>query len=336
MAPRPITATMVAATIPLRAQARGRDKFRKGTYQATASEARRRRVRTLRERDTRCAIAQAAAVVGDWWSLLVIREVARGRHRFDELAGELDVSRKVLAERLRHLVGHGILERAPYQRGPTRHEYRLTGAGWALAPVLVSLQDWSERWLLGDGVLSGTASPDGGEAARMRELAGTRVPALALPATLGEGLDVVADASVTVLFGYPATGTPSPLPADWARIPGAVGCTLEARLFRDAAARCAAEGVAIRGVSTQRPDEQRAFAEAEGIPFPLLSDVDLRFAAALRLPTFRAGQALRLKRIILLVDRSRVVRAATFPVPDIPAAVRDAVDAAAALARAAA
>jgi DNA-binding HxlR family transcriptional regulator/peroxiredoxin len=290
-------------------------------------------VRTPRERDADCAVAQAAAVVGDWWSLLIIREVARGRHRFEALQSELDISRKVLAERLRHLVAHEVLEREPYQHGPARYEYRLTGAGWELTPVLVSLQDWSDRWLLGDGALSGIASPDSREAARMRELAGMPVPAVALPASLGGELDVVADADATVLFGYPATGMPSPLPSDWAAIPGAVGCTLENRLFRDAAAGCAADGIAIRGVSTQRPDEQRAFAEAEDIPFPLLSDMALRLAAALRLPTFRAGQALRLKRIVFVIDRSRVIRSVTFPMTDIPTAVREAVDAARAIAR---
>jgi DNA-binding HxlR family transcriptional regulator/peroxiredoxin len=290
-------------------------------------------MRTPRERDVNCAVAQAAAVVGDWWSLLIVREVARGRHRFEALQGELDISRKVLAERLRHLVDHEVLLRKPYQRGPARYEYQLSGAGWALTQVLVSMQDWADRWLLGDGALSGIASPESGEAARMRELAGTPVPAVALPTTAGGKLDVVADAAATVLFGYPATGAPSPLPSDWAAIPGAVGCTLENRLFRSAAAACAADGIAIRGVSTQRPDEQHAFAEAEDIPFPLLSDMDLQLAAALRLPTFRAGQALRLKRIVFVIDRSRVIRHVIFPIADIPTAVREAIDAARAIAR---
>lgn len=290
-------------------------------------------MRTLREQDARCAIAQAVAVVGDWWSLLIIREVARGRHRFDELHTELAISRKVLAERLKHLVEHEVLTREPYQRRPARYRYRLTTAGWALAPVLISLQDWSDRWLLGDGTLTGLAAPETGEAARVHDLVGTPVPPVSLPANRGRHLDVVADAAATLLFGYPATGTPGPLPADWAAIPGAVGCTLENRLFRDVAEACAADGIAIRGVSTQRPDEQRAFAEAEQIPFPLLSDMDLRLAAALRLPTFRAGQVLRLKRIILLVDRSRVIKQVTFPVTDIPTAVTEALGAARGIAR---
>lgn len=321
--------------------------------------------RELRVQDTRCSIAQAAAVVGDWWSLLVVREVARGHRRFDELLGELGISRKVLTERLRHLVEHGVLAREPYQVGPVRHEYVLTDAGWALAPLLITMQDWADRWLLGDGSLTGLAEPASAEATRVHALLGTRVPApLTLPAhgrtsggSAGEAehgarageaagagdtadrgaasgtwaplaLDVVADAAATVLFCYPATGVPAPLPPGWDQVPGAVGCTLENRLFRDRASEFAAMGVAVHGVSTQRPDEQAAFAAAEDIPFALLSDMDLRLAAALRLPTFRAGQALRLKRTVLVIDRHRVIRHVAFPVLDIPQAVEESLRAA--------
>ncbi|MGW4640128.1 winged helix-turn-helix transcriptional regulator [Sphaerisporangium sp. NPDC004334] len=308
--------------------------------------------REPRGHDLQCAIAQAAAVIGDWWSLLIVREVTRGHHRFEELLAELGISRKVLTERLRHLVEHQVLDRRPYQSGPARYEYVLTGTGRALAPVLISMQDWADRWLLADGSLTGTADPDSAEAGRVHGLLGSRVPGpLALPATLpppvsesgkpggqasegpakGPGtqaspasLDVVADAAATVLFAYPATGVPAPLPPYWGSLPGAVGCTLENRLFRDVQPAFAAEGVAVHGVSTQRPDEQEAFARAEGLTFPLLSDMDAQFAAALRLPTFRAGQTLRLKRLILVVDRARTVHHVIYPVLDIPAAVEEA------------
>jgi peroxiredoxin len=145
--------------------------------------------------------------------------------------------------------------------------------------------------------------------------------------------DVVADAGATVLFVYPATGSPGALPPRWDDIPGAMGCTLENRLFRDRLPEFTVEGIAVHGVSTQRPDEQAAFAEAEGIAFPLLSDMDLRLAAALRLPTFRAGQAMRLKRLILVVDRLRVVRHVIFPVLDIPTAIGQSLTAARAITR---
>ncbi|MFC9508408.1 winged helix-turn-helix transcriptional regulator [Streptomyces sp. NPDC057002] len=282
-------------------------------------------VRSVPQRDAACAIAQAAAVVGDWWSLLLVRETARGHHRFDVLQGELGISRKVLTERLAHLVEAEVLERVPYQTGPVRYEYRLTESGRGLLPVLLSMQDWADRWLLGDGSLSGTADADSAEALRVAGLVGERLPILELPGHRdGEPLDPVAEAAATVLFCYPATGRPAPLPDGWADIPGAIGCTLENRLFRDAYDDFRAAGAEVRGVSTQRPDEQRLFAAEEGIPFTLLSDVDLRLAAALRLPVFRAGQALRVKRAVLVVDRQRVVRQAHFPVTDIPGAVREA------------
>ncbi|GGW66472.1 hypothetical protein GCM10010503_49650 [Streptomyces lucensis JCM 4490] len=276
--------------------------------------------REVPERDAACAIAQAAAVIGDWWSLLLVRETARGHHRFDALQAELGISRKVLAERLGHLVDSGVLEKVPYQEGPVRYEYRLSPSGRALLPVLVSMQDWADRWLLGDGSLSASAGADTAEAHRVAGLPGTAVPALTLPAHTGGELDPVGGGP-TVLFCYPATGRPSPLPEGWSDIPGTVGCTLENRLFRDAHDAFRAAGVAVRGVSTQRPDEQRVFAAEERIPFPLLSDMDLALSAALRLPTFRAGQSLRLKRAVLVVDRERVVRHAQFPVTDIPGAV---------------
>ncbi|MFE4616040.1 winged helix-turn-helix transcriptional regulator [Streptomyces sp. NPDC056747] len=282
-------------------------------------------VRSVPERDAACAIAQAAAVVGDWWSLLLVRETARGHHRFDALQQELGISRKVLTERLAHLVEAEVLEKVPYQNGPVRYEYRLTESGRGLLPVLLSMQDWADRWLLGNGSLSGTADEDSAEARRVADLVGERLPRLVLPGHRdGEPLDPVAEAAATVLFCYPATGRPGPLPDGWADIPGAIGCTLENRLFRDAYDDFRAAGAEVRGVSTQRPDEQRVFAVEEGIPFTLLSDVDLRLAAALRLPVFRAGQALRLKRAVLVVDGERVVRQARFPVTDIPGAVREA------------
>lgn len=283
--------------------------------------------RTVPERDADCAIAQTATVIGDWWNILIVREIGRGRVRFDRLQEELRISRKVLAERLGYLVESAVLQRVPYQHGPTRYEYRLTDPGRALLTVLVAMQDWGDRWMLGDGTLTGSAAPGSAEAARVAALQGTRIPELTLPAHTGSDLDVIDQtAGATVLFCYPATGTPVPLPENWNAIPGAVGCTLENRLFRDVHPQFQAADVAVRGISTQRPGEQAAFAKAEDIPFPLLSDMDLHLAAALRLPTFHAGQGLRLKRAVLVADRNRIIRQAIFPVTDIPAAVSTALD----------
>ncbi|MER7931590.1 MULTISPECIES: winged helix-turn-helix transcriptional regulator [unclassified Streptomyces] len=272
--------------------------------------------------DETCGTAQAAMVLGDWWNVLVLREVARGHVRFDALAAEIGLSRKVLTERLGRLVAHGVLHRSLYQRRPVRYEYLLTDAGAALLPLLVAMQDWGDRWVLGDGGLTATARQDGAEHARVHALTGTRLPdGLELPPAQGPDVPLIApDAPATVLFTYPGTGI------EWGEppIPGAAGCTLENRLFRDAWPDFRAAGVALRGISTQLPYEQAEFARAERIPYPLLSDAAHRLAAALRLPAFRGAGRLRHKRLILVVDAERTVRDVLFPVDDIPYAVAEA------------
>jgi DNA-binding HxlR family transcriptional regulator/peroxiredoxin len=287
---------------------------------------------TWRGADPSCAIAQAAVVVGDRWSLVILRDVARGLTRFDELVTELAISRKVLAERLAHLEDHGILTRVPYQDRPLRHDYVLTPAGRALLPALVALQDWGDRWVLGDGAASATTDDGTADQVRVASLVGTRVPApLVVPSTTGGPIDVVdVSARATVLFAYPATSVPAPLPRDWSDIPGAAGCTLENRLFREAWPRFAAAGVSVHGLSTQRTDEQRVFADAERIAFPLLSDADLTVAAALRLPTLRTASTLRLRRLVLVIDPDRTITAVRYPVTDIAEAVEWSLEAASA------
>ncbi|MCL8013076.1 winged helix-turn-helix transcriptional regulator [Streptomyces sp. AS02] len=271
--------------------------------------------------DETCGIAQAATVLGDWWNVLVLREVARGHVRFDALAAEIGLSRKVLTERLGRLVASGVLCRSLYQRRPVRYEYLLTDAGTALIPLLVAMQDWGDRWVLGDGTLTGTADTESAEHARVHALAGTRLPdGLELPGTRGAALPPVApDAAATVLFTYPGTGIAWGEPP----IPGADGCTLENRLFREAWPDFRAAGVDVRGVSTQLVHEQAEFARAEEVPYVLLSDAAHRLAAALRLPTFRGAGRLRHKRLILVVDGERAVRHVLFPVVDIPGAVAE-------------
>ncbi|NEA99090.1 winged helix-turn-helix transcriptional regulator [Streptomyces sp. SID13726] len=276
--------------------------------------------------DENCGIAQAATVLGDWWNVLVLREIARGHVRFDALAAEIGLSRKVLTERLGRLVASGVLRRGLYQRRPVRYEYLLTDSGAALVPVLVAMQDWGDRWVLGDGGLTATADPDGAEHARVHTLVGSRVPGdLQLPGA--DGPVVPPEAAATVLFTYPGTGI------DWGTIPGAAGCTLENRLFGDAWPEFRRAGVAVRGISTQLAYEQEEFARAEKVPHPLLSDADHRFAAALRLPTFSGAGRLRHKRLILVVDAERTVRHALFPVVDIPHAVRESLRLATGIAR---
>ncbi|MFB7846966.1 MULTISPECIES: winged helix-turn-helix transcriptional regulator [unclassified Streptomyces] len=278
--------------------------------------------------DADCAIAQALDVVGDWWTLLIVRDTARGVHRFDALQQELGVSRKVLTERLRLLVDAGVLSREPYQDRPPRYEYRLTPRGRALLPVLIALQDWGDTWVLGEGETMATTAETSKEAARVHALVGTRLPELRLLGHDGEPRDPVADTPYTVLYLFPgAYARRDAYPPNWAEIPGASGCTLESCTYRDQLAEFTAAGATVRGISTQRPDEQRAFAEAERLRFALLSDAELELTAALRLPTFRAGGTSRLKRLTLVVDRDRTVRRALYPITDIEASVREALSA---------
>lgn len=283
-------------------------------------------MRDRRSADANCAIAQALGVVGDWWALLVVRDVAGGRHRFDELAGELQVSRKVLAERLRFLVDHGVLERRRYSERPPRFEYHLTESGRGLTPVLLALQDWGARYVLGDGTLSATADAASPEARRVRALVGQSVPELLLCPAAGDPVDPVAPSPWTVLYCFPGAYAPGAdgYPPGWSEIPGAPGCTLESTTYRDRLADFTRRGATVYGVSTQRPDQLDAFGRHARIPFPLLSDQGLQLAAALRLPTFRAAGVDRLKRLTLVVASDRTVRGVLYPVPDPAGSVEDA------------
>ncbi|MFJ9422041.1 winged helix-turn-helix transcriptional regulator [Streptomyces sp. NPDC101249] len=285
--------------------------------------------------DETCGTAQAAMVLGDWWNVLVLREVARGHVRFDALAAEIGLSRKVLSERLGRLVAHGVLNRSLYQRRPVRYEYLFTEAGTALLPLLAAMQDWGDRWVLGDGD-PGAAVADGGAVhARVHALTGTRVPdGLTLPGPGGEDVPVVTpDASATVLFTFPgadphepAAGPDGPDPERADRAPDGpdregADPAPENRLFRDAWPAARARGVRIVGVSTQLPHEQRELVRAGALPHPLLSDAGHVLTMALRLPASRSAGRLRLTRLILVVDAARTVRHVLFPVDDIEGAV---------------
>lgn len=156
-------------------------------------------------------------------------------------------------------------------------------------------------------------------------LPGRALPALALPATTGGTIDLAAAAAAAgtlVLYVYPRTGVPGePLPDGWDAIPGARGCTPQSCAFRDHHAELRALDAGVLGLSAQPADEQAAFAAREHIPFPLVSDADLRLAAELRLPTFEAGGMTLYKRITLIV-RDGAIAHAFYPVfpPDRNAA----------------
>jgi DNA-binding HxlR family transcriptional regulator len=94
-----------------------------------------------------CSIARTLEIVGERWSMLVIRDIFRGRRRFDQLQQGLGIARNVLSARLDLLVEEGILERRRYQDRPARYEYRLTERGIELWPVLMHLLMWGDRHL---------------------------------------------------------------------------------------------------------------------------------------------------------------------------------------------
>ena len=98
-----------------------------------------------------CSVARSVEVLGDRWTVLVLRDVFNGVRRFDELASHLGIARDVLTKRLAALVDDGVLERVPYQEPGSRrrYEYRLTEAGRDLRPVLIALIEWGDRYRAG-------------------------------------------------------------------------------------------------------------------------------------------------------------------------------------------
>jgi DNA-binding HxlR family transcriptional regulator len=92
-----------------------------------------------------CSIAGALDVVGERWSLLIVRNVLLGLRRFDEIQANLGIARNVLQTRLQSLLEEGILEKQPYQEHPLRHEYLLTEKGLDLWPTIVALMNWGDR-----------------------------------------------------------------------------------------------------------------------------------------------------------------------------------------------
>jgi DNA-binding HxlR family transcriptional regulator len=100
-----------------------------------------------------CSVAGALAIVGEKWTLLVMREAFYGLRRFDELHQAIGCAKNVLADRLRTLVGHGLLERIPYREGDQRErfEYKLTAKGVDLFPAVIALMQWGDRWLAESG-----------------------------------------------------------------------------------------------------------------------------------------------------------------------------------------
>ena len=94
----------------------------------------------------RCSIAGALDMIGDRWTLLLVRDLSLGLSRYDEFRSSTGIPAATLAARLRHLEQSGLVERVPYQKQPPRDEYRLTAKGRDLWKVSVALREWGDRW----------------------------------------------------------------------------------------------------------------------------------------------------------------------------------------------
>ena len=97
-----------------------------------------------------CTLARAIALVGDAWTLMILRELFLGNRRFDDFLRQSGMSSHLLAQRLKKLETEGVIQRRAYSERPPRYEYGLTEMGLELWPVIVAMKQWGDRWL-GDG-----------------------------------------------------------------------------------------------------------------------------------------------------------------------------------------
>ncbi len=95
-----------------------------------------------------CSLAQALDVIGEWWSMLIVRDffLGAGVRRFEQLRDSLGISRNILTERLRTLTDAGVIERVPVKEGGRRQAYQLTEKGIDLLPTLIAMMQWGDRW----------------------------------------------------------------------------------------------------------------------------------------------------------------------------------------------
>lgn len=98
-----------------------------------------------------CPVAKSADVLGDRWTLLILREMFFGRTRFDDFQSNTGATPQMLADRLRQLTDHEVVAREPYQQRPLRYQYELTEKGKDLFSVLYAMRNWAERWCRDEG-----------------------------------------------------------------------------------------------------------------------------------------------------------------------------------------
>lgn len=151
-----------------------------------------------------CSIAQSLEVIGERWSLLIVRDVLNGNRRFSEIQASLGVARNVLSARLQRLVAEGILERRAYQESPERFEYFLTEKGLDLWPALIALLNWGDRY---------SSGPEGPPKIIVHKVCGGRVSERGICEACGQVLNA-RDARQT-----PGPGSPLALAGDAEREP---------------------------------------------------------------------------------------------------------------------
>lgn len=95
--------------------------------------------------DQPCSVARSTAVIGDRWTLMILRDCFLGVRRFEAFQARLGISRTIIAARLKLLTEEGVLRKVPYQENPLRHEYRLTAKGLDLHPVVMAIVHWGDR-----------------------------------------------------------------------------------------------------------------------------------------------------------------------------------------------
>jgi DNA-binding HxlR family transcriptional regulator len=100
--------------------------------------------------ETVCPVARSVGVVGDKWTILVLRELYMGMTRFEEIQIQTSATPQMLTSRLKALEADGLVERRPYQEKPLRYEYQLTAKGWDFYPVIYALRAWGEKWCKGE------------------------------------------------------------------------------------------------------------------------------------------------------------------------------------------
>jgi DNA-binding HxlR family transcriptional regulator len=111
-----------------------------------------------------CSVAQCLEVIGEWWSMLIVRDAFMGVTRFEDFQGRLGISRNILRERLNSLMDAGVMVRVPYSEHPPRYDYRLTQKGRDLWPVLTAMRQWGDAYAAPSGPPIELVHKDCGEA----------------------------------------------------------------------------------------------------------------------------------------------------------------------------